>query len=60
MSDVRVPLIHQIFLARGIPIYEQLFNLDRLVNRERMFFVGVPLNIKDADGMMVRPVVFLY
>jgi len=25
-----------------------------------MFFVGVPLNIKDGDGMIVRPVVFVY
>jgi kynurenine formamidase len=25
-----------------------------------MYFVGVPLNIKDGDGMIVRPVVFVY
>jgi len=25
-----------------------------------MFFVGVPLNINGGDGMMVRPVVFVY
>jgi kynurenine formamidase len=25
-----------------------------------MYFVGVPLNIKDGDGMMVRPVVLVY
>jgi kynurenine formamidase len=55
--------IHHAFLSRGIPIYEQLFKLDRLVDRpasEAMHFVGVPLNIKDGDGMIVRPVVFVY
>jgi kynurenine formamidase len=55
--------IHYAFLSRGIPIYEQLFSVDRLLNRsesESMHFVGVPLNIKDGDGMIVRPVVFVY
>jgi len=32
----------------------------RLLGRETMFFVGVPLNIKNGDGMIVRPVVFVY
>ena len=52
--------IHHSFLSRGIPVYEQLFNVDKLLGKGRMFFVGVPLNIKGGDGMMVRPVVFVY
>lgn len=28
--------------------------------KQRLFFVGAPLNMKDGDGMMVRPVVFVY
>lgn len=52
--------IHEVFLSRGIPIYEQLFNVDRLLGKKNMYFVGVPLNIKDGDGMIVRPVVFVY
>ena len=48
------------FLLRGIPIYEQLFNVESLIGKERMFFVGVPANIRDGDGMIVRPVVFAY
>jgi kynurenine formamidase len=56
----RVAPIHEAFLSRGIPIYEQLFNVDQLLGRETMFFVGVPLNIKNGDGMIVRPVVFVY
>src|SRR5690606_24579466 len=47
LSDTEAPWIHQSFLSRGIPVYEQLLNLDRLFGRERMFFVGVPLKISD-------------
>ncbi len=56
----KVVPIHHSFLSRGIPIYEQLFNVDKLTDRHRMYFVGVPVNIRDGDGMIVRPVVFLY
>ena len=58
----RVAPIHHSFLSRGIPVYEQLFNVSRLVDRSEaaMYFVGVPLNIQDGDGMIVRPVVFIY
>ena len=52
--------IHHSFLSRGIPVYEQLFNVESLLDKERMFFVGVPTNIRDGDGMIVRPVVFVY
>ena len=59
-KDLSLPWIHQTFLSHGIPVYEQLFNVDKLLNKERMYFVGAPLNIKDGDGMMVRPLVFVY
>ena len=52
--------IHHIFLSKGIPIYEQLENVDRLLGRRRMYFVGQPLNIADGDGMMVRPFVLVF
>jgi kynurenine formamidase len=60
MADQRLPWIHHSFLSRSIPVYEQLCSLDKLLGEKKMFFVGVPLNIKDADGMLVRPVVFVY
>jgi kynurenine formamidase len=60
LGDTRLPLIHQTFLSRGIPVYEQLLNLHRLVGETRLFFVGVPLNMRGGDGMMVRPVVLIY
>lgn len=60
LNDTEMPWIHHSFLSRGIPVYEQLFNVDKLLGKGKMFFVGVPLNIKEADGMMVRPVVFIY
>lgn len=56
----RIAPIHYEFLSKGIPIYEQLFNVDKLINKKKMFFVGQPLKIKDGDGMIVRPVVFVY
>ena len=59
-NDTQMPLIHHSFLSRGIPVYEQLFNVEKLLGKEKMFFVGVPLNIKQGDGMIVRPVVFIY
>ncbi len=52
--------IHHSFLSRGIPIYEHVFNLDRLVKKEHMYFVGPPLNVENGDGMMVRPAVLVY
>ena len=55
--------IHHAFLSRGIPVYEQLFNVARLLEESptaKMYFVGVPLNIRDGDGMIVRPVALVY
>jgi kynurenine formamidase len=60
LDDVRVPSLHHEFLGRGIPLYESLFNVEALIGKGRMYFTGVPLNIPDADGMIVRPVVFVY
>lgn len=51
---------HNAFLSRGIPIFESLFNVQALLGKENMYFTGAPLNIKDGDGMMVRPMVFVY
>jgi kynurenine formamidase len=52
--------VHHSFLSRRIPVYEQLFNVDQLLGKENMYFVGVPLNIRGGDGMIVRPVVIVY
>jgi len=52
--------IHYSFLSRRIPIYEGLYRLDELVGYKQVYFVGVPLNIKDGDGMLVRPVAFVF
>jgi len=60
LNDTKMPWIHHTFLSRTIPVYEQLFNVDKLLGKGRMFFSGVPLNVKSGDGMIVRPVVFVY
>jgi arylformamidase len=52
--------VHHAFLSRGIPIYEQLFNLDRLLDKKSMYFVGPPINVKGVDGMLARPYVLVY
>ncbi len=59
-ATARAAPIHYSFLSRGIPVYEQLFDVDKLLGKENMYFIGVPLNIRDGDGMIVRPVVFVY
>jgi arylformamidase len=59
-DTARIAPVHNAFLSRGIPIYEQLFNVGRLLGKEDMYFTGVPLNIENGDGMIVRPVVFVY
>ena len=51
---------HYALLSRGIPAYEQLVNVEKLLDKENMLFVGAPLNIKDGDGMLVRPVVLIF
>ena len=56
----RIAPIHYAFLTRGIPVFEQLFNVGKLLDKQNMYFVGPPLNIKDGDGMIVRPVVLVY
>lgn len=59
----RAAPIHHSFLSRGIPVYEQLFNVDAVLEGAegaQMYFVGPPLNIEDGDGMIVRPFVFVY
>jgi len=56
----RIAPIHYSFLSRRIPIYEQLFNVKKLIGKQNMYFVGPPLNIENGDGMMVRPVVLVY
>jgi kynurenine formamidase len=56
----RVAPIHYSFLSRKIPIYEGLYQLDKLLSYQNMYFIGVPLNIKDSDGMLVRPVVLVF
>jgi len=59
LGDLTMPSIHHVLLARQIPVYEQLFNVGQLVQYDRMYFTGAPLNILGGDGMIVRPMVFV-
>lgn len=46
---------HELFLGNGIPIVEQLTNLDKL-RRKRFLFIGFPLNISGLDSSPIRAV----
>ena len=62
-ATARAVPVHHAFLSRAIPVYEQLFNLDSLLGKadsDLLYFVGVPLSILEGDGILVRPVVFVY
>ncbi|MCP4203089.1 MAG: hypothetical protein GY769_14300 [bacterium] len=52
--------IHHAFLTRDILVFETLFHLDELKGLKDLYFVGVPLNVKGANGVPVRPVVLAY
>lgn len=47
--------VHLLVLGQGIPIIENLTNLEQLGSR-RFFFVGLPLKIRGATGSPIRAV----
>jgi len=46
---------HELLLGNGIPIVEQLANLDKL-RKKRFLFIGFPLNISGLDSSPIRAV----
>lgn len=54
LADMRRP-VHMLVLGRGIPIVENLVNLD-LIECPRFTFVGLPLLIRGATGSPIRAV----
>ncbi len=47
--------VHRLLLGRGIPLIENLVNLDRLVGREFELW-ALPIKLKDGDGAAARAV----
>ncbi|MFA4663300.1 cyclase family protein [Pyrococcus kukulkanii] len=47
--------VHRILLLAGIPIYENLVNLDKLIGKE-FLFIGLPLKIEKGSGSPVRAI----
>jgi len=47
--------VHMTLLKAGIPLIEELTNLESL-SRERIFFIGLPLPIEGADSSPIRAV----
>ena len=44
---------HKRALSAGLPLYETLYNLDKVAGKRFLFF-GVPLRIEEAEGSPVR------
>lgn len=51
---------HHSFLPKGIPVYEQLENVDKLLGLKNALFVGLPLKIEGSNASPVRAVAFVY
>jgi kynurenine formamidase len=52
--------VHHAFLTRGIPVFEQLVNVEALVGQDHAVFVGFPLKVKDGDGSPIRAAALVY
>jgi kynurenine formamidase len=52
--------LHRAFLVRGIPVFEQLENLEELIGLERVVFVGFPLKVKAGNGSPIRAAGLVY
>jgi kynurenine formamidase len=46
---------HKILLSRGVPIIENLTNLER-IGASKFMFIGVPLKIRGASGSPIRAI----
>ena len=51
---------HYAILTKGIPLFESLENVNSLLEKENVIFLGFPLKIKDGNGSPVRAVAFVY
>jgi kynurenine formamidase len=54
------PIVHEAFLPRGIPVIEQLTNLQSVPSDGWVLFVGLPLNVAEANGAPLRAAAFVY
>ncbi len=54
------PVVHSAFLPRGIPIIEQLVNVESLLEEENAVFVGFPLKVQGGNGSPIRAAALVY
>lgn len=54
------PLVHSAFLPRGIPVVEQLVNVEAVLNEKRAVFVGFPLKVQGGNGSPIRAAALVY
>lgn len=51
---------HYAFLSREIPNFEGLVNLESIVNKQDIIFVGFPLKFKGGNGSPIRAAALIY
>ena len=49
---------HKIFSARGIPIIENLTNLDK-IHKDKFIFIALPLKLENCSGSPIRAVALI-
>ena len=54
------PVVHSAFLPRGIPVIEQLVNVESLLNEDNAVFVGFPLKVEGGNGSPIRAAALIY
>ena len=54
------PKVHAAFLLKGIPVVEQLMNVESLLDEEQAVFVGFPLKIEGGNGSPIRAAALIY
>ena len=57
-NGLKVRYAHTSFLSHGIPIFEDLINLDK-IHKKRFTFIGLPLKIRKGTGSPIRAVALL-
>jgi len=52
--------VHHAFLTRGIPVIEQLVNLEQVLEVDEPVFVGFPLRVADGNASPIRAAALVY
>jgi len=54
------PVVHSVFLPRGIPTIEQLVNIESVIDEQNAVFVGFPFRVQGGNGSPIRAAALIY